>query len=149
MKNNHNYFIILSLSLVALLLFSCGIDDLKEEELFLYRLNPIHQVVSPEAARENEVIRIKLEFEISYQCDDFIGFDMKKGENEHERIISAVSSVSDFGKECLWGEKLTYEDGVLEFRVLRKDYYDLKFFNGKDSLNQAKYIEKRIKILQH
>lgn len=148
MKTNRHIIVILSLSLLALLNFSCGIDDLNEEDLFAYRLNPIHKVAAPQNARTEEVIRINLEFEISSQCDEFVGFDMEQGANEHERIISAVSTLNTNGKECFLGENLTYKDGVLEFRVLRSDYYDLKFFSGKDSLNQSKYIERKIYILQ-
>src|SRR5699024_8204255 len=111
------------------------------------KLNPISNVNLPKEAHQEDLLRISLEFESLGDCYDFVGFDMKMGENENERIICAVSTLSqDFGKECFLNEKPIFENGTIRFSVMRNDFYILKFYQGTDSLNQPIYLEREIKI---
>lgn len=148
-KNIHFKILKTGVLFLVFVLLSCEIDDISEEDYFTYKLNPIQHVNLPRSAQKDEVLKIDLEFENLGDCYDFIGFDMKIGENENERIISAVSTLSQrYESECILKEKPVFENGTIEFSVIRNDYYILKFFQGRDSLDQPIYLEKEISITE-
>ena len=145
MKIMKTYSILL-LFILSYLLMSCSIDDGRSNVEFSYQLNEILSVEVPETVRENGEYDLKIEFKKSANCHEFSGFDFEVGENENERIISAVSNVINVDNTCQAYKTLQTETQDFKFSVKRDDYYILKFWQGKDSLNQPIYLTKRIEI---
>lgn len=135
---------ILTSLVLVLLAVTCTIDDSINQFDFAYELSPIRTVQMPDTVVFAERYAIDIGFENQTNCNTFLGFDITMNDDEHERIISVVSSVFLDEEKCEDYEAPVIKTETLEFDVRRDDYYILKFWQGTDSLGQPVFLTKEI-----
>lgn len=124
------------------LLWGCSIDDDGENVNFTYKLTPITAVKIPDTVLKNEQYTFRIDFEKPSECYSFSGFDYT--ENRNVRKISVVSSVILDDEGCASYDEPKIESQNLRFIAKRRDFYLFKFWQGVDSIGQAKYLTKKV-----
>lgn len=131
--------------LLSIIIFSCSLDDVSDIS-FEHELNPIVRVKTPDSLSVSEHYNFSVEYENTADCYVFIGFYVEEGEQPQERIITALSTVTDPAKNCRLYEFPRVENASLEFIANREDFYILKFWQGWDEKGNPIYLERRIEI---
>lgn len=120
---------------------SCS-DNLDGGSNFALRMTPIVGVDIPDTVQMNHSYVFKIKFEKPSDCYRFSGFDYRAQTNT--RYVGAVSAVMLDEQDCRPYDTPKIVTDSLDFFVTRPDYYTFKFWQGTDSLGQAKYLTKKV-----
>lgn len=131
----------LSLAIVAYLALSCSKDD---GESLNQELVPIVSVNIPDSLKTGQTYEFEVLYNRTTNCHYFSGFDVSK--NENTIVVGVVNNYRSVSNNCGTNENLQ-ETAKLNFVVEREDFYIFKFWQGKTSVGEDKFLIKEVPII--
>ena len=123
-----------SILLLILLTVSCSTDD---GEIMLQELAPTLSVDLPEGLENGQTYEFEVLYKKTASCYRFSGFDVSK--NENTIVVGVVNSYSSSDNNCNSNGDLQ-ERAKLNFVAEREDFYIFKFWQGKSSVGEDKFL---------
>lgn len=131
----------LPLLLVILLAISCSKDA---DESLLQELAPTVSVNLPDGLITGQTYEFDVLFKKTSNCHYFSGFDVSK--NENTILVGVVNSYNSTDSNCPSNRNIQ-EMAKLNFVAEREDFYIFKFWQGKSSVGEDKFLTKEVPII--
>lgn len=131
----------LPLLLIILFTISCSKDA--DESLF-QELAPTVSVNLPDSLKTGQTYEFDVLFKKASNCHHFSGFDISK--NENTILVGVVNSYNSIDNNCPSNLNIQ-ETAKLNFVAEREDFYIFKFWQGKSSVGEDKFLTKEVPII--
>jgi hypothetical protein len=132
---------LLSLLLILLLTINCSKDA---DESLSQELVPIVSVNLPDGLKTGQTYEFDVLYKKTSNCHYFSGFDVSK--NENTIIVGVVNSYNSIDNNCPSNRNIQ-EIAKLNFVAEREDFYIFKFWQGKSSVGEDKFLTKEVPII--
>ncbi len=132
---------LLPLMLITYINFSCAIDD---GDALNQELTPTVSVNIPDSLKTGQTYVFDVLYKKTTSCHYFSGFDVSK--NENTIVVGVVNSYRSGNNICNSGGNLR-QTAKLNFVAEREDFYIFKFWQGKSSVGEDKFLTKEVPII--
>lgn len=130
-----------SFLLIALFAISCAKD---EDESLSQELVPTVSVNFPDSLKIGQAYGFDVLYRKSTNCHYFSGFDVSKKDNTI--VVGVVNSYGTVNNNCNSNGNLE-QTAKFNFVAERTDFYIFKFWQGKSSVGEDKFLIKEVPII--